>query len=165
MMSTAVLVSAVRICAAVKVGFADSTNAATAAAAGAAADPPKKGLPKPPTPVTETPSAAVISGLFNTVPPLDEKLPGVIAVESPLKKIWRGPSELKNSTWLLALNALGYGPLGVGAPADEHAGGVEDVGVDFLLRRRACGFFLLQGANLVRRRYAHPIDELTLTGL
>ncbi len=59
----------------------------------------KKGLPKPPTPVTETPSAAVMSGLFNTVPPVEEKFPGVIAVESALKKIRRRPSEVNGSTY------------------------------------------------------------------
>ena len=42
-------------------------------------------------------SAAVMSGLFSTLPAVAEKFPGVMAVESPLKKILRGPSELKNS--------------------------------------------------------------------
>src|SRR6266852_215001 len=102
MMSIAVLVSVVFIWAGVREGLADLTRAATAAALGAAAEVPKKGLGNPPTPVTDTPSAAVISGLFNVVPPVEDKSPGVIAVESALKKIWRRPSELKVSTTLLA---------------------------------------------------------------
>jgi hypothetical protein len=109
-MSTAVLVKAVLICAAVKLGFADLTRAATAAALGAAAEVPKNGLGNPPTPVTETPSAAVMSGLFKIFPPVEEKFPGVMAVESPLKKTWRSPSELKVSTALLAPNGFGNGP-------------------------------------------------------
>src|SRR5579863_4455147 len=122
MMSTAVLVSAVRISTAVNVGCAASTSAATAAAAGAAASVPKNGLPNPPTPVTDTPSAAVVSGLFKIWPPVEEKFPGVIAVESPLKKICRRPPEVKNALGLEALNGRGNGPLGVGKPADTDAG-------------------------------------------
>src|SRR6185369_13515798 len=82
--STAVVVSAVLICACVNVGFADLSKAAIAAACGAAAEVPKKGLLKLPTPVTATPSAAVINGCCMVVPPVEEKLPGVMAVPSPL---------------------------------------------------------------------------------
>src|SRR3989442_1128560 len=106
-MSIAPFTSAVWIWAGVNDGFADFTRAAMAAACGAAADVPKNGLGKPPTPVTETPSAAVISGLFRTCPPVDEKLPTVIALPSLLKKIRRGPSELNVSTTLLGLKAFG----------------------------------------------------------
>lgn len=60
--SMAVLVNAVLTCAAVSDGLADSTNAAMALAWGAAAEVPEKVVPKPPTPVTDTLSAAVISG-------------------------------------------------------------------------------------------------------
>src|SRR5712692_4192791 len=109
--SIAVVVSVVRICAGVREGFADLTSAATEAALGAAAEVPKNRLGNPPTPVTDTPSAPVISGLLRTVPPVEEKLPGLMAVESPLKKMWRSPSELKVSTTLLALKGLGNGPL------------------------------------------------------
>src|SRR5882724_8333453 len=128
MMSIAVPVSAVRIWACVKAGPADLTRAATPAALGAAAEVPKNGLPNPPTPVTDTPSAAVISGLFSTVPPVELKFPGVIAVEFPLKKIRRRPSELNVSTWFAALNGLGNGPEGppngvaaAGVAATEYA--------------------------------------------
>ncbi len=48
----AVLVNAFRICAGVNDGFPDFINPAMSAAFGAAADVPKNGLPKPPTPVT-----------------------------------------------------------------------------------------------------------------
>ena len=111
-MSIAVLTRVVRICAGVSRGFADLTRAAIAPACGAAADVPKNGFEKPPTPVTATPSAAVTSGLFNTCPPVDEKLPPVIALPSALKKIRRGPSELNVSTELAALKGNGYGPAG-----------------------------------------------------
>src|SRR5260370_4603200 len=110
MMSTAVPVNAARIWAWVKDGFADLTSAATAAALGAAAEVPKNVLGNPPTPVTETPSAPVISGLFSTVPPVEEKFPGVMGDESPLKKMRRSPSEVKGSTTLLGLKGLGKGP-------------------------------------------------------
>src|ERR1700730_4499770 len=96
-MSMAVLVSTVFICAGVNAGLAALINAAIAAACGAAADVPKKGLGNAPAPETETPSAAVTSGFCKTAPPVDEKSPGVIGVLLPLKKIRRGPFELKVS--------------------------------------------------------------------
>src|SRR5262245_12703941 len=80
--------------------FADFTRAAIAAACGAAADVPKKKVGNPPAPVTETPSAAVRSGLFRSCPPEEVKLPGVNGVPSPAKKMRRGPSELNHSTAL-----------------------------------------------------------------
>ena len=49
-----------------------------------------------------TPSAAVMSGFCRTVPPVDEKSPGVMAVPSGLKKMRRSPSELNVSTGLAA---------------------------------------------------------------
>src|SRR4051794_2433843 len=72
-------------------------SAAMAAACGEAADVPKNGL-KPGVRVL-TASAAAISGLINTVPPLvaNRKLPGVKAAPAALKNIRRGPSELKIS--------------------------------------------------------------------
>ena len=59
-------------------GLPDSTSAAIAAACGAAADVPKNGA-KSGTLVV-TPSAAVMSGLRRSSPPVDVKLPGVFAV-------------------------------------------------------------------------------------
>src|SRR5262245_22074631 len=56
-MSMALDVMAIRIWLLVSAGFADLIKAAIAAACGAAADVPKKGVGKPPTPVTATPSA------------------------------------------------------------------------------------------------------------
>jgi len=41
-----------------------------------------------------------MSGFWRGSPPVDEKLPGVIAAPSGLKKTRRGPSELKDSTGL-----------------------------------------------------------------
>ena len=73
-MSIAVEVSAVRICAGVSVPLADLSSAAIAAACGAEADVPKNGDGKPPTPVTLTPSAAVMSGFWRTSPPVEERL-------------------------------------------------------------------------------------------
>ncbi len=72
----------------------DSASAAIAAACGAAAEVPQKGL-KPVTAVG-TQSAAVTSTFGSTVPPLVamRKLPGVIDVPLGLKKMRRGPSEL-----------------------------------------------------------------------
>lgn len=63
-----------------------------------------------------------MSGLFNSEPPVAEKSPGVIAVESALKKMWRGPSELKYSIKFAEVNGSGNGPSGVGVPADVAAG-------------------------------------------
>src|SRR5262245_21916975 len=76
-------------------------NAAMPAACGDAADVPKNGL-KPGVRVV-TPSAAAISGLISSCPPLvpKRKLPGVIAVPFGAKKIRRGPSELKISVGFL----------------------------------------------------------------
>src|SRR5215475_14720202 len=97
-MSIALTVNAMRICAGVKDGFADLSKPAIAAACGAAAEVPKNGLGNPPTPVMETPSAAVISGFWRRRPPVARKSPGVIGVPSAWKKTRRGPSELKVST-------------------------------------------------------------------
>ena len=82
--------------------MADLTRAAIPAAWGAAAEVPKKG--RKPGVLVKTPSAAVMSGFWRVVPPLVEKrsFPGVISVPSGLKKILRGPSELKVSTGLAA---------------------------------------------------------------
>src|ERR1700722_19125265 len=79
-----------------------------AAACGVAADVPKNGV-KPLTD-TLTPSAAVMSGFWRIAPPVEEKFPAVIAVPFALKKTWRGPSELNNSTGLFVppKNASGY---------------------------------------------------------
>src|SRR5215468_7976986 len=99
MMSTAVLVRAVRIWDWVNAGLADLTSAATDAADGAAAEVPKNGFkPLPAGSVVCTPSAPVISGLLRTVPPVEEKFPGVMAEPSGLKKTRRGPSEVNSST-------------------------------------------------------------------
>src|SRR5215475_10118164 len=115
-MSIAVLVSAVRICAGVRDGLADLTNPAIAAACGAAAEVPKKGLGNPPTPVTATPSAAVMSGFCKRSPPVFRKFPGVIGVPSAWKKMRRGPSELKVSTTFDELKGFGKAaPAGVAA--------------------------------------------------
>ena len=103
-MSSAVLWSAVRICAAVSVGLNDFNTAAIAPAWGAAADVPKNESKKG-TEVT-TPSAAVMSGFCSTVPPVELTSPGVIGVPSGLKKMWRGPSELKNSTGSAVVNGV-----------------------------------------------------------
>ena len=84
-----------------------------AAACGAAAEVPKKGL-KSLTSV-DTPSAAVRSGFWRTTPPVDEKLPGG-APGSRLpftsKKIRRGPSQVKGSGSCAAVKGLGKGPFG-----------------------------------------------------
>src|SRR2546425_10631880 len=109
-MSSAVLVRIDRIWAAVSDGFADFTSAAIAAACGAAADVPKNVVGNPPTPVTLTPSAAVMSGFWRTRPPFEEKLPAVYGVPFAWKKIRRGPSELNVSTELGELNGGGNGP-------------------------------------------------------
>src|SRR5207248_1578564 len=105
--SIAVLVRATLICDCVKAGFADFSRAAMAAACGAAAEVPENRVGKPPAPDTATPSAAVMSGFCKTVPPVDERLPGVIADPLPLKKTRRGPSELKVSRVLLELKTEG----------------------------------------------------------
>src|SRR5438477_1183464 len=119
--SSALLVRIVLICAALSDGFADLISAAIAPACGAAAEVPKNGFkPLALGKVVETPSAAVTSGLLRTVPPLlpKRKLLEVIGLPSALKKILRGPSELKVSTWLVAENGFGYGPIaGVAATA------------------------------------------------
>jgi hypothetical protein len=106
-MSIALPVSAARICAGVKDGLADLSNPAIAAACGAAAEVPKNRLGNPPTPVTETPSAAVMSGFWRRRPPVAEKSPGVIGVPSAWKKMRRGPSELESSTTFSELNGFG----------------------------------------------------------
>src|SRR5262245_6719074 len=71
-----------------------------AAAWGAAAEVPKNG--RKPGVFANTASAAVTSGFCSVVPPLVAKrtLPGVIGVPFGLKKIFRGPSELKISIGL-----------------------------------------------------------------
>src|SRR5215813_639982 len=93
-----------------------------AAACGAAAEVPKNGLGKPPTPVTVTPSAAVMSGFCSRVPPVAEKSPGVIGVLFALKKMRLGPSELNNSTVFVELKGFGNGPEGFGGAAKLAAG-------------------------------------------
>ena len=75
---------------------ASRISAATAAAWGAAAEVPKKGL-KPGVDVI-TPSAAVMSGFCLRTPPVDEKpLPGFNSMPSSSKNTRRGPSELNVS--------------------------------------------------------------------
>src|SRR6266567_2969549 len=116
-MSSAVLVKVVRIWACVKAGFADLTSAATEAALGAAADVPKNGFnPNPAGSVVVMPSAAVMSGLLRTVPPVEEKFPGVMGDPSALKMMRRGPSEVNSSTLFPVLNGLGKGPMGLPGP-------------------------------------------------
>src|SRR6266853_5124675 len=102
MLSSAVLIRIWRICVFVKLGLAALTRAAMAATCGAAADVPKNG--RNPGVLALTPSAAVTSGFRRVVPPLVpyRRFPGVIAVPFGLKKILRGPSELKVSTGLAA---------------------------------------------------------------
>ena len=77
-----------------------------AAACGAAAEVPGNGA-KPGTEVVMR-FAAAMSGFCLTVPPDEEKFPGVIGEPSGLKKMRRGPSELKVSTGFFAptTNAL-----------------------------------------------------------
>ena len=79
-LSTAVLWRAVRICAFVSNGFELFRRAAMAPACGAAAEVPKNEIPKPPAPVTETPSAAVMSGFWREMPPRWMKHSGVKGV-------------------------------------------------------------------------------------
>src|SRR5262245_7439010 len=123
MMSIAVLVRAVRISDWVSNGLADFTSAATDAADGAAAEVPKNGFkPELAGKVVCTPSAPVMSGLLRTVPPVEEKFPGVIALPSALKMTRRGPSEVNNSTLFAELNGLGNGPVGLPAPIGAAAG-------------------------------------------
>src|SRR5262249_56553183 len=105
-------------------GSADWSSGAMAAACGAAAEVPKNRVGNPPTPVTITPSAAVMSGFWRNRPPVEEKSPGVIAAPAGSKKMRRGPSELKSSTLLFALNGLGKGPVGLGAAPKGVAAGV-----------------------------------------
>src|SRR5262245_24962116 len=98
-MSIADAMSADRVCAGVNDGFADLMSAAIAAACGAAACPPHRtGGMNPPAPLTDTLSAAVKSGFCRTVPPVEDRFPGVIAAPSCVKKMRRGPSELVDST-------------------------------------------------------------------
>jgi hypothetical protein len=65
-----------------RLGLRDSIKAAIAAACGAAAEVPKKGLK--PAVAVETPSAAVRSGFSRSWPPVERKLPGVMALPSGL---------------------------------------------------------------------------------
>ena len=74
---------------------ASSIKAPIAAACGAAAEVPQN-VEKPGVAV-DTHVAAVRSGFCSSFPPVEEKLPDVIAVPSGWKKIRRGPSEL--SVW------------------------------------------------------------------
>src|SRR5215467_6527069 len=60
-----------------------------------------------------------MSGLLRTVPPVEEKFPGVIGDPSALKMMRRGPSEVNSSTPLVELKGLGNGP--VGKPAEKGA--------------------------------------------
>ena len=99
-MSMAVDVNAVRSCAVVSPGLAAFSKAAMAAACGAAADVPQNGLNPGVEVITQ--SAAAMSGFCRTVPPVDEKSPGVIAVPLAKKNTCRSPSELYVSTGLLA---------------------------------------------------------------
>src|SRR5436190_8210301 len=116
-MSIAVEVMAADTWAAVMARFLDFTRPAIAAACGAAAEVPKNEVN--PGTLVLTPSAAVISGLASTKPPLEPTLPGVIAVPFPLKKRRRKPSELKVSTLWLAPNVVLHGPV---EPAPPQAG-------------------------------------------
>ena len=77
-MSSAVVISALLICDPVKLGLADLISAAIAAACGAAAEVPQKGMK--PGVVVVTQSVAARSTLFNKVPPLvpNKILPDVI---------------------------------------------------------------------------------------
>src|SRR6266705_1327642 len=110
MLSRAVLIRIWRICVFVKPGLAALTRAAMAATCGAAADVPKNG--RNPGVLALTPSAAVTSGFCRVVPPLvpNRRFPGVMAVPFGLKKILRGPSELKGSTGLAAPPVNGLVP-------------------------------------------------------
>ena len=92
-----VVVIAVRICATINVPPARSCiRAAIAAVCRAAAEVPKNG--SNPGVAMETPSAPARSGFGRTVPPVEEKSPGVIGVPFASKKNRRGPSELNVST-------------------------------------------------------------------
>src|SRR3954462_8328791 len=116
-MSIAVLVSAFDTCVAVSARFFDCTSAAIAAACGAAADVPKNDVNAGT--LVLTPSSAVISGLFRTVPPLEVKLPGVIGAPFARKNTRRKPSELNVSTLLDPTNVVVHGPID---PAPAQAG-------------------------------------------
>ncbi len=72
--------SASRISCAVAAGFVSSSSAAMAAACGAAADVPQN-VAKPGVSVV-TQSAAAMSGLSRTSPPVASRFPGVMAVPS-----------------------------------------------------------------------------------
>ena len=52
-----------------------------------------------------------MSGFWRTVPPVDEKFPGVIGLPSAWKNTRLGPSELKVSTTFEELNGFGNGPI------------------------------------------------------
>ena len=114
----------VLICAGVSPGLADFNNAAIAPACGAAAEVPKNVL-NPPM-LVETPSAAVMSGLFRTMPPFvpNKKLPGVTGVPSGFRKIRRGPSELNLSALLDPTNGCGKGPVGEELSAQSRPSGL-----------------------------------------
>jgi hypothetical protein len=60
-----------------------------------------------------------MSGFCSTRPPLEEKLPGVIAAPVSAKKIRRGPSELNVSTLFAAVKGAEHGPVD---PKPPHAG-------------------------------------------
>ena len=60
-----------------------------------------------------TPSAAVRSGFWRTMPPLVLRLPGVISAPVGVRMIRRGPSALKLSVVLTDVKAFGNGPGGV----------------------------------------------------
>ena len=76
--SRAVFLKACRASAMVRPGLPESINAAMAAAWGAEAEVPQNG--KKPGVAVFTQSAAVISGLARTMPPVALRLPGVMAV-------------------------------------------------------------------------------------
>jgi hypothetical protein len=102
-------------------GLPERISAAIAAACGAAADVPKNGA-KPGTPVL-TPSAAVTSGFWRTMPPVELKSPGVNGVPSAAKNMRRGPSEVKRSGACASWKASGYGPAGSGGSPGSRSNG------------------------------------------
>ena len=72
--------------------------------------------------VVVAPSAAVMSKPLRVTPPVDEKLPGVMATPAGVKN-WRvGPSEEKVSLTSVALCWLGKGPVGLDALRATAAG-------------------------------------------
>src|SRR5437879_980254 len=66
-----------------------------------------------------------MSGFWRGSPPVDEKLPGVIAAPSGLKKTRRGPSELKDSIGLPPLKAFGKELLALTAATLKAAAAAE----------------------------------------